>query len=215
MKTLSTLLSVSSALACCLIAPPCAADITGFWLEQSHWAAAMNAAGAPQTGFRVTDVLGVQPPGTHVALDAFAAYGVTMDASGPLEVYNDGGGFSDVWDGPGNPSMYWDIKLATPVFAVYLFAGGNAPISFYLGDQLVSQPFGTNANGAFQWFGIQMDTPFDRIRIQNQGANYGTIFTGIWWAMPVPGPGALVALLAWPALRSRRRAGCAGTHVPC
>ncbi len=191
--------------ACTALSTPCSADITGFWLEQSHWASAMNAAGAPQTGFRVTEVLGVQPPGTPVALDAFAAYGVMMDASAPLQVYNDGGGFSDVWDGPGNPSMYWDIKLATPVYSVYLLATGRAPISFFLGDQLVSQPYGSTASSGFAWFGIQMDTPFDRIRIQNPGAPYGTKFTGIWWAMPVPGPGALVALLAWPACRSRRR----------
>ncbi len=182
------------------------AEIVGFWLEQSHWASAMNAAGAPQTGFRVTEVLGVQPPGTPVAPDAFSAYGVTNDASAPLQVYNDGGGFSDVWGGPSNPSMYWDIRLATPVYSVYLMAGGMAPISFFLGDQLVSQPYGTNPSSSFSLFGIQLDTPFDRIRIQNPGALYGTKFHGMWWAMPVPGPGALVALLAWPAARSRRRA---------
>ena len=192
--------AVASALAC-----EARGDWIAHWNELSQWTAAMNAAGAPQTGFYATDVLGVQPPGTPVALDAFAAYGVTMDASGPLEVYNDGGGFSDVWDGPGNPSMYWDIKLATPVYSVYLLATGRAPISFYMGDQLVSQPYGSTSGAGFAWFGIQMDTPFDRIRIQNPGAPYGTKFTGIWWAMPVPGPGALVALLAWPALRSRRR----------
>ncbi len=199
-------IAMAAGAACAVLTTAARADWIAHWNELGQWTAAMNAAGAPQTGFRVTEVLGVQPPGTPVALDAFAAYGVTMDASAPLVVYNDGGGFSDVWSGPSNPSMYWDIKLATPVYSVFLMAAGNAPISFYLGNQLISQPYGTNPNSGFGWFGIQMDTPFDRILIQNPGAADGTLFHAMWWAMPVPGPGpAACLLLGLPALRGRRR----------
>lgn len=184
-----------------------AGEIDGFWLEFSQWKNAMNAAGAPVTGFNTDQVLAGQSSGTLVASDAFSDWGVTMQSTRPLEVYQSASSSWDVWGGPSGPSMTWDIVLDTPVYSAYVYAGGSCPVDFYLGDTLVSQPLGDNPVFSTTWFGVQLNTPFDRVRIQYEGAPLVTIMSGFYWAMPVPGPGAAMMMaVATPwLLESRRR----------
>jgi hypothetical protein len=188
-----------------LVAGQASADLIGGWSEFQSWQAAMTAMGARYHGFRTSDVLGLLPAGTPISADVFAAQGVMMESPEGFQAYNDGGGFTDVWTGPVGPHSYWDLKLTTPVHAAYFFAMGDGPISLYLGDQLVFQPYGPNPPG-FNWLGLLLDTPFDRIRIQNDGAPLASLFHGLFTALPVPGPGTgAMFALAIAAGRRRRR----------
>ncbi len=184
------------------------ADEVGFWSEFSNWQSAMNAAGAPINGFRTSDVLQGQPVGTPVSPEAFADWGVHMQSTSPLEVFHQSATIWNVWGGPNGPSMDWDLTLDTAVYSMYIRADGSCPISLYLGEQLVSQPLGNNPVFNFTHFGVQLDTPFDRIRIQYQGAPHVTIFGGLHVAMPVPGPGAAaLAMILTPLVLGARRKG--------